>query len=154
MQWNDRRFSETVDAAASHLMEGFLAWNDEQERLAQAGEDNSFHGDEDMIVMRSAFRAVAERFVLEDVDARDWEWLTTSWAGIDGNTGHGAYILDFTPKGGDAPDWGVLSFYATSNTWFWFAIPLAEKQSPKIDLATCEANSVRQAIECMSKANG
>lgn len=59
------------------------------------------------------------------------------------------YIIDFTPKGADVPDWGVLSFYVTSNTWFTFAVPLAEKKSPRVDLATCQANSVRQAIECM-----
>lgn len=145
MHYDEPLFHTTVQHAADCLMQGFLSWNEEQERLSQAGEESNFT--EDVNEMCSVFRSIAERMVMEDVNAEDWEWLTTSWAGVDGNTGRSAYTIDFTPTSHRLPAWAVLSFYVTSNGALWFAIPLAEIQNPRWSLATCEANSVRQAIE-------
>ena len=145
MHYDDERFELEVQHATECLMQGFLSWNDQQEQLSQAGEESNYYEPEDVGEMHHAFQAIAERMVMEDVDAEDWEWLATSWAGVDGNTGRSAYTIDFTTTNPELPAWAVLSFYVTSST-FWFATPLAEIRDPRRTLATCEANSVRQAL--------
>ena len=149
MYYDDPQFEAEVQHATVCLMQAFLSWNTQQERLLQEGEGSGFYQSDDVDEMFFAFHAIAERMVMEDVDAEDWEWLTTSWAGVDGNTGRCAYTIDFTTRSTELPDWSVLSFYVTSSRALWFATPLAEIQDPRWTLATCEANSVRQAIACM-----
>lgn len=135
MHYDDERFEPEVQRSAERLMRGFLSWNSQQELLPQAGEENNFY--EDVGEMRHAFQAIAERMVLEDVSA-DWEWLTTSWAGVDGNTGRSAYTIDFTTTNPELPAWAVLSFYVTCNGALWFATPLTEIRDPRRTLSTFE----------------
>ena len=148
----DPTFHETCGEAASWLMREFLAWNDIQESLREKGYESNCHDAGELEGMRRAFAAIGERFVLEGVDYKAWEWFETPWAGTDGNTGREAYIVDFVLSGVEEPELGILGFYVTRNDRFWFAIPLAEVMDGGVTV--CEVNSIQAAIDMLKGDEG
>ena len=146
MQYDSPLFDLAVKRIADRLMQSYTAWRNEAALLVQMGEESDFFlPADDLDEMEHAFQAIAERFVLEDIYSH-WDWVATTWTGIDGNTGHSAYIIDFVSDEYAFPDWTVLSFYVTCND-LWFATPLIDVKDPRHNLACSEVNSVRQAIE-------
>lgn len=148
MKRNDPSFQMTLSDATDCLMEGFGFWNDVQAELASNDRENNFHDDKAFAFETGAFRAIAERFVLEDVEWKDWQWLETPWAGTDANTGDKARILYFTNVSTKASEWGIAAFYVAHNRHGWYAIPLAEFQD-YMGLHTYEVNSVQAALNAM-----
>ena len=151
MKKSDPAFQEALSEAVDSLMTEFLAWNDIQRELHAGGYTSSYYAEEEMACMRSAFTVIAERFVLEDIDFKEWEWFETPWVGTDGNTGNIAYVIDFVRKGVDEPEFGILGFYVTRNHRFWYALPLAEELEGNVSVY--EVNSIGAALgilECLN----
>ena len=94
--------------------------------------------------MKHAYQAIAERFVLEDIYSH-WDWVATTWTGIDGNTSHSAYVIDFVSDEHAFPDWTVLFFYVTCND-LWFATPLIDVKDPRHNLACRAHKRVRTSL--------
>lgn len=126
METRSERYDERIHEATVWLFDEFLRWNVVQGELKAKGYPNSHCDDGEMARQRHAFQAIAERFVLEGVDFRDWQWFETPWAGNDDSTGNMAYVIDFVKKGVDEPEMGILGFYVTHDHRFWYALPLAE----------------------------
>ena len=137
-------FEEFVQSATEWLMSEFIHWNETQGKLKELGYPNNHYDVEELLHIRNAFRAIAERFVLEDVDHTGWQWLETSWAGTDGNTGEEAYTIDFMATDPQQVGWGLLSFYVTRNEGFWVAMPSIEAMG---------TNSIQSAIERLPTSN-
>ena len=93
-------YEKTLAEATAWLFDEFLRWNEIQGELKVKGYENDYYGDGEVARERCAFRAIAERFVLEDVDFRIWQWFETPWAGVDANTGMEACIVDFAMADG------------------------------------------------------
>ena len=151
MRRNDPAFQNTLSEAVECLMAEFVAWNEIQRELQAGGYRSNFYIDEEMPHMRRAYTAIAERFVLEDIDFKQWEWFETPWVGADGNTGNVAYVIDFVKKGVDEPEMGILGFYVTRNRRFWYALPLAEQLDESGGVY--EVNSIGTALgilECLA----
>ncbi len=151
MKRSNPAFQDTLGEAVDCLMEEFVAWNDIQNELLKGGFANNCYSDGEMAAKRRVFTAIAERFVLEDIDYRQWEWFETPWVGTDGNTGNVAYVIDFVKKGVDEPEMGILGFYVTRNHRFWYALPLAEQLEGNVSVY--EVNSIDTALgilECLS----
>ena len=145
MHYDNPFFDAAVKRTADRLMRSYTEWRDETTLLIQMGEESDFFLPvDDLDEMKHAFHAIAERLVLEDLYS-SWEWVSTAWMGIDGNTGRSAYIIDFVSGDYTFPEWAVLSFYVTHGR-LWFATPLTEVDDPRHGLPCSEANSVRQAI--------
>ena len=147
MKKNDPSYQDALQEASAWLIKEFIAWNDIQKSLKEKGYEHNCHDEEELDSMRHVFEAIAERFVLEDVEFRSWEWFETPWAGTDGNTGREAYIVDFVLSNNDEPEFGILGFYVTRNAFFWFALPLAEVMYG--GLSVCEVNSIQAAIDML-----
>lgn len=148
MRKTDTAFKKKLLAATDWLMGEFASWNDVQGELQAKGYAHNHYDKDEMRHLRGMYRAIAERFVMEGVDFRAWKWLETPWVGTDGNTGREAYIVAFAPVGETGP--GILSFYATRNGYFWYALPLAELPAPGGGLRTFEANCIQDAFDAMS----
>lgn len=155
MKRNDPAFQDALSEAVDCLMAEFVTWNEIQRELQAGGYASNLYTDDELPHMRRAFTAIAERFVLEDVDFRQWEWFETPWVGADGNTGNVAYIIDFVNKGADEPEMGILGFYVTRNSRFWYALPLAEQLDG--NMGFYEVNSIGTALgilECLTLGDG
>ena len=151
MKKGTAEYEKTLAEATSWLFDEFLRWNEIQGELKVKGYENDHYGDGEVARERSVFKAIAERFVLEDIDFHDWEWLETPWVGTDGNTGNRAYVIDFVRKGVDEPEFGILGFYVTRNHRFWYALPLAEELEGNVSVY--EVNSIGAALgilECLN----
>lgn len=147
MRRNDPLFHNSVDEATAWLMKEFIEWNTLQAELKAKGYEHNYYNENEADRMRLAFRAIAERFILEDIEYQHWAWFQTPWAGTDGNTGMEAYIIDFLPLDVEAGT-GILAFYVTRNLHRWFAIPLAELKDA-FGLNTYEVNSIGEALMAM-----
>ena len=151
MKKSNPAFQDILSEATESLMAEFMAWNDVQRELHAGGYTSNYYAEEEMPCMRSAFTVIAERFVLEDVDFKEWEWFETPWVGTDGNTGNIAYVIDFVRKGVDEPEFGILGFYVTRNHRCWYALPLAEELEGNVSVY--EVNSIGAALgilECLN----
>jgi len=148
MKRTDIYFREALEDATDCLMREFVAWNEIQAELRHGGYANNHYCEQEIAHKRGAFRAIAERFVLEDVDYRRWEWFETPWAGTDGNNGGEAYVIDFVMMGVDEPEMGILGFYVTRNHRFWHALPLTEF-AENGNLAVYEVNDIQTAINIL-----
>ena len=143
-------YEKTLAEATAWLFDEFLRWNEIQGELKVKGYENDYYGDGEVARERCAFRAIAERFVLEDVDFRIWQWFETPWAGVDANTGMEACIVDFAmADGSDEAGSGVLGFYVTRDSHFWYARPLAEMPAAGGGLTVCQANCIQDAINAL-----
>lgn len=140
-------YDDALREAASCLFDEFLRWNEIQGEFKKKGYSNNHYDDGEVEHERNLYWAIAERFVLEDVDYSDWEWFETPWVGTDGNTGFEAYMVDFIKKDLGEPDTGILAFYVSRNHHFWYAIPLAEMPSDEEGLAICYVNCIQDAID-------
>ena len=149
MRKNDPLFQEKLDEATNWLMKEFVHWNAIQGELLAKGYENNFYNEEEAAREQRLFRAIAERFLLEDADWGAWQWLETLWAGGDGNTGFNAYVVEFAPSAPSESAPRVLSFYVTRNERFWFATPLAELPGIGGAARTFEVNAVHDAIDAM-----
>lgn len=148
MRKNAEGYDDRLLGATSWLFEEFLRWNAVQGELRAKGYPNNHYDDGEAVRERGAFQAIAERFVLEDVDFRNWQWFETPWAGADANTGMDARIIDFiAADGSDDAGWGILGFYVTRNPHFWYAIPLAEMPSEDEGLSICQVNCIQDALD-------
>lgn len=148
MHYDNPFFDAAVQQTADNLMRSYTEWIVEQILLVRMGEESDYFlptAIDTMDDMQSAFLAIAERLVMEDVNS-NWDWIATAWVGIDGNTGRSAYVIDFVSDDETFPDWAVISFYVTHNGHLWFATPLIDVEDPRHRLPCSEVNSVRQAI--------
>ena len=144
MRKSNPDFLTEINEATDSLMKEFIAWNDIQEELKEGGYTHNHYCDEEMTHKRHIFGAIAERFVLEDIDYKKWEWFETPWVGTDGNTGEEAYVVDFIMTDSSEPEQGILGFYVTRNHRFWYALPLAELMEDGI--VVYEVNSIHTAL--------
>lgn len=150
MKKNDPAFDSALDKATVFLMDEFLRWNEIQGELKAKGYESNHCSDEEIAHERNIFKVIAERFILEDVDYRRWQWFETPWAGTDGNTGGEAYIVDFLMEQSGEVGWGILAFYVTRNKHYWHAAPLAEISSNE-GLGLYQTNSIQQAIDSIER---
>ena len=151
MKKSDPAFQATLSEAVDCLMKEFIVWNDIQKELHAGGYTSNCYSEGEMARKRRVYTAIAERFVLEDVDFRQWEWFETPWIGTDNNTGNAAYVVDFVKKGIDEPEMGILGFYVTRNARFWYALPLAEQLDG--NASVFEVNAIESALgilECLT----
>ena len=151
MKRSDPAFQSTLSEAVDCLMREFIAWNEIQLELHASGHTSNYYTEGEMTYKRRVYTAIAERFVLEDVDFREWEWFETPWVGTDGNTGNVAYVVDFVKRGTDEPEMGILGFYVTRNHRFWYALPLAEQLDG--NAGVYEVNAIETALnilECLA----
>ena len=153
MRRKDLYFQMAVDEATDHIMREFVAWNKTQRELKESGYDHNWYDEGEMNRMRSAFQAIAERFVLEDIDCKRWSWFETPWAGADGNNGGESYIIDFVMTDGEGLVLGLLGFYVNNSNRFWHALPLAEVVDDG-NLVTCEANDIQAALDALGGESG
>ena len=151
MRKNDPLFQEKLDEATNWLMKEFAHWNAIQGELLSKGYENSFYNEEEAAREQRLYRAIAERFLLEDADWGAWHWLETLWAGGDGNTGFNAYVVEFAPIASSGSALGIPSFYVTRNERFWFAVPLAELPDISGAARTFEVNAVQDAIDSLQR---
>ena len=151
MKKNSPEYEDALYEATTSLFDEFLRWNEIQRELKDKGYPNNHYDDGEVLRERSVFRAIAERFVLEDIDCSEWEWFETPWVGTDGNTGFEACLVDFVMQGPSEPELGILSFYVTRNAHFWYAIPLAEMPSDEEGLTLCQTNCIHDAVEALKR---
>lgn len=151
MKKDSRAYDDTLREAAACLFDEFLRWNEVQAELKAKGYPNNHYSDREVSRERHLYRAIAERFVLEDIDFSEWQWFETPWAGIDANTGEEACIIDFVTTD-ETSGWGILGFYVTRNCHFCYAIPLAEMPSPDGGLNTYQANCIQDALDALKWA--
>ena len=149
MKKTDPLFQEQLETIHAKLIEEFLAWNDIQRELKEKGYPHNYYDERELERERSVFLAVAERLVLEDIPCKSWKWFETPWAGIDGNTGMEARVIDFLIYDDDETVSGIFGFYVTRNRRFWYALPLAEILS-KHGTITCEANCIQDALDTLN----
>ena len=139
-------YQDQLDHVVNVLMKEFSQWNDIQKELKDRGYEHNYYDDEEVKREERAFRAIAERLLLEDIDYESWKWFETSWAGIDGNTGMEARIIDFVVSDSKGGMSGIVGFYAARNRRYWFAVPLAEVVDEKKHLDIFEVNCVHDAL--------
>lgn len=151
MKKGSAEYNETLREATAWLFDEFLRWNETQGELKAKGYPNNHYGDGEVAQERRLFQAIAERFVLEDVDFSDWQWFETPWSGTDANTGREACIVDFVTTDDDVSGWGILAFYVTRNRHFWYALPLAEMPSEE-GISTYEVNCIQDALDALVRA--
>ena len=149
MKKNSPEYEDALRRATASLFDEFLRWNEIQRELRDKGYPNNHYDNGEVARERNVYRAIAERFVLEDIDYREWEWFETPWVGTDGNTGFKAHMVDFVKKGVDEPELGILAFYVTRNAYFWYAIPLAEMPLDGEGLIVCQTNCIQDAIDAL-----
>lgn len=153
MRKGSPEYGNVLQEATAWLFDEFLRWNETQGELKAKGYENNHYGDGEAERERRVFRAIAERFVLEDIDFRDWQWFETPWAGTDANTGREACIVDFVTADESDAGWGILAFYVTSNRHFWYALPLAEIPFAE-GISTYEANCIQDALDALKWVSG
>ena len=149
MKKNDPLFQERLNDTVARLMDEFLLWNDIQEELKEKGYPHNYYDEKERARERSVFLSIAERLLLEDIPCEYWKWFETPWAGIDGNTGMEARIVDFLISDTDETISGIVGFYVTRNHRFWYALPLAEVLSQH-GAITCEANCTQDALDALN----
>lgn len=152
MRKSTPEYEETLRNSTACLFDEFLRWNEVQGALKAKGYPNNHYSDREVARERNLYRAIAERFVLEDVDYSEWQWFETPWAGIDSNTGEEACIIDFVTTD-ETAGWGILAFYVTRNCHFCYAIPLAEMPAPGGGLSTYQANCIQDALDASKWIN-
>ena len=142
----DPLFQDQLTRTVTQLMGEFLAWNDTQWELTEKGYSHNHYDEKELARERFVFLAIAERLLLEDVPCENWRWFETPWAGIDGNTGMEARIIDFVADDTEETASGIIGFYVARNRHFWFAIPLAEILGEENTLDVYEVNCVQDAL--------
>lgn len=146
-------FQNRLNDAVTQLMAEFVAWNDVQKELKEKGYSHNHYDEKELSRERFVFLAIAERLLLEDIPYENWKWFETPWAGIDGNTGMEARVVDFLLPDADETLLGVIGFYVTRNRRFWYALPLVEVPSTHGTI-TCEANSIQDALNALNWMSG
>lgn len=149
MKKTDPLFQEQLNHTVTQLMSEFVAWNSIQKELKEKGYSHNYYDGREFEQEQAVFLAIAERLLLEDISCESWQWFETPWAGLDGNTGMEARVVDFLVSDADETVSGVLGFYVTRNRRFWYALPLAEVLS-KQGTITCEANSIQDALDALN----
>lgn len=152
MKKGSTEYEITLREATAWLFDEFLRWNETQGELKAKGYQNNHYDDGEVARERRMFQAIAERFVIEDVDFSEWQWFETPWSGTDANTGREACIIDFTMLDESTAGWGILAFYVTRNRHFWYALPLAEMPSEE-GVSTYEANCIQDALDALMRAD-
>lgn len=141
-------YEEILKHSTTWLFDEFLRWNEVQGELKAKGYPNNHYSDRQVNRERGLFQAVAERFLLEDMDVSEWQWFETPWSGTDANTGEEACIIDLITTE-ETTGWGILGFYVARNNHFCYAIPLAEMPAPDGCLNTYQANCIQDALDAL-----
>ena len=146
MKKGTAEYEKTLAEATSWLFDEFLRWNEIQGELKVKGYENDHYGDGEVARERSVFKAIAERFVLEDIDFHDWEWLETPWASTDGEGELDAIAVYFATIG-ENRRWGTLSFFVSRDHRFWNAYPFIEAPCGDGDGLIILVNCIQDALD-------